>query len=93
MPTFAVTYRYAQDSAEQRDAHRPEHKDFLADLHERGVLRASGPVDGGDGALLVLQAESRAAVTGVLDGDPFHREGLIGERTIREWSLVFGGLR
>ena len=93
MATYAVTYRYADGSAAERDTHRPEHKDFLAGLHESGRLRVSGPVDGGTGALLVIEGGSAEEVAGVLDADPFRRHGLIGDRSIREWSIVFGGLR
>lgn len=93
MGMFAVTYTYAPGSETDRDTYRPEHKDFLTSLHENGTLRISGPLDGGSGALLVLEGSSSEEVASILDEDPFHRHGLIGERTIREWSIVFGGLR
>ncbi|MCF7552333.1 MULTISPECIES: YciI family protein [Pseudonocardia] len=93
MGIYAVTYTYGPDTDVARDAHRPRHKDFLADLHEAGTLRASGPLADGTGALLLLEAESDAQVEHLLDGDPFRQEGLIGERTVRGWSIVFGGLR
>ncbi|MEQ3553334.1 YciI family protein [Pseudonocardia nematodicida] len=93
MATFAVTYTYAEGSDAARDTHRPAHKDFLATLHEKGLLRVSGPLDGGTGALLVFEGGSAGEVGALLDGDPFAVEGLIGERTIREWSIFFGGLR
>lgn len=92
MATYAVTYTYAQDSDVERDAHRPAHKDFLAGLYECGRLRVSGPTDGGSGALLLLEGGSAEEIAGVLDADPFRVEGLIGDRTIREWSIFFGGL-
>ena len=93
MATFAVTYAYASDKESERDTHRSEHKDFLAGLRADGILRVSGPLDGGSGALLVLEGSSSEEITSLLDRDPFHRHGLIGERTIHEWSVVFGGLR
>jgi uncharacterized protein YciI len=93
MGTFAVTYTYGPGTEAERDVYRPEHKQFLADLHEAGRLHVSGPVDGGVGALLVLEGESRDEIAALLDGDPFHRHGLIGDRTVREWAIVFGGLR
>lgn len=93
MATYAVTYSYAEGSDAARDEHRPAHKDFLAGLHDSGRLRVSGPVDGGSGALLVLEGASAEEIARVLDDDPFRRTGLIGDRTIREWSIFFGGLR
>lgn len=93
MATFAVTYTYAAGTETERDTHRPRHKDFLAALHDTGRLRISGPLDGGAGALLVLEGDTADEVGSLLDEDPFHRRGLIAERTVREWTVVFGGLR
>ncbi|WP_372344031.1 YciI family protein [Streptomyces sp. KL116D] len=45
------------------------------------------------GALLVLEADSAEDVTALLDQDPFHREGLVAERTVRAWNIFFGGLK
>lgn len=90
MATFAVNYTYGSGTEAARDRFRPEHKDFLAGLHEAGRLRVSGPVDGG--ALLVFEGSSAEEVAALLDADPFRREGLIAERTVREWTIFFGGL-
>lgn len=91
MATFAVQYTYGANTDAARDRFRPEHKDFLAGLHEAGRLRVSGPVDGG--ALLIFEGSSAEEVAALLDGDPFRREGLIAERTVREWTIFFGGLK
>jgi uncharacterized protein YciI len=95
MAIFAVTYTYAQGSARARDEHRPEHKDFLESQFNAGRLRVSGPFgpDGAPGALLVLEAESGDELAALLDQDPFRREGLIAERTIRDWQIFFGGVK
>lgn len=93
MGTFAVIYTYDTNTEAERGAIRPQHKDFLAELHAAGRLRISGPIDSGSGALLVLQGESAAEVTSVLDDDPFRKHGLIADRSVREWAIVFGGLR
>jgi uncharacterized protein YciI len=95
MATFAVTYTYAEDSASLRDEHRPAHKDFLERQFDAGRLRVSGPygADGAPGALLVFEAPSAGALTALLDEDPFRREGLIAERTVRDWQIFFGGVK
>lgn len=93
MGTYAVTYTYAPDTDAARDAHRPRHEDFLAGLHDSGRLRVSGPLDDAAGALLVVEGGSAAEVEALLDGDPFRQEGVIAERSVRGWSIVFGGLR
>lgn len=93
MALFAVTYRYVQDAA-LLDRVRPEHRAFLADLHESGTLIASGPFVGGEpGALLLLQGEHVGSIETVLEADPFRREGAIDVREIREWNVVIGSLQ
>jgi len=37
-----------------------------------------------------VRPEHREFLSGLLDGDPFHREGLVIGRTVREWTPVFG---
>ena len=90
MTVYAVHYTY-DDRTSRRDEVRPEHRAFLAGLLDDGSLLASGPwVDGVPGALLLLSADSPATVERLLDADPFAREGLVAERTLREWNPVLG---
>ena len=91
MSTYAVSYTYTDDVA-TRDEVRPSHRAFLRALNADGVVRASGPVDGGVGALLILEAESADAALAVLDEDPFALRGLVAERGVRQWDVVIGGL-
>ena len=91
MSTFAVNYTYTDDVA-TRDEVRPSHRDFLRGLNADGVVRASGPVDGGVGALVIVEAESAEAVLAILDADPFAVRGVIAERGVHPWDVVIGGL-
>lgn len=99
MTTYAVTYVYADDPA-ALDAHRADHRAFLRGLHASGTLHASGPqppatgeggVTAAAGALLVLEADSPRAALEILDTDPFRAQGLVAERSAREWTVVIGG--
>ena len=95
MSLFAVTYRYAPDSAAGRDAHRPEHLEFLQELFDAERLVVSGPTDpaGEDpGALLVIRGESAEQVNAVMAGDPFAQHGFV-ERHVREWAVKYGAQR
>lgn len=97
MTIFAVHYVYDSRS-DLRDRVRAEHRRYLAELLEAGMLLASGPftgpTEGGpeepDGALLMLRAESAADVTAALDADPFALAGVVAERTLRPWHPVMG---
>lgn len=87
MSIYTVEYTYTDDDA-GRDQYRPEHREYLGSLE--GLL-LSGPYrDLPAGALLVFRADDEQAVVALLDQDPFHRQGLIAERTIREYEPVLG---
>lgn len=90
MATYAVTYRYADDVA-GLDQHRPEHRAFLREQYEAGRVLLSGPLaDGDPSALIIVRADDMQDAQGVLAEDPFRREGLIAEATIRGWNVVIG---
>lgn len=90
MPIYAVEYTYDPDRGHDRDRVRPEHREFLQSLAEAGTILVRGPYsdDLPPGALIVVAADDAAAALLALDPDPFHREGLILERTLREWTPV-----
>lgn len=91
MAVFAVTYEYGPDLETRMNA-RPAHRKWQGLLHERDVLLASGPLadDGDPGGLLIISAESRAAVEDLLAQDPYVAARVIAATHIREWQPVFG---
>jgi len=93
MPYFATVYRYTDDDA-TRDEVRPSHRAYLDGLAEQGRLAVSGPYVGGErgGALLIFVAHDEAAALELSDDDPFVLQGLVEERTVREWEPVSGEL-
>ena len=92
MGTFAVTYAYTANSSAGRDEHRPRHVDFLQQQFDGGTLVKSGPFgpEEDPGALLIIEADSKADVEALMDQDPFYRNGLVAQRSIRQWNVVFG---
>jgi uncharacterized protein YciI len=92
MGTFAVTYAYAANSSAGRDEHRPRHVEFLREQFDGGMLVKSGPFgpEEDPGALLIIEADSKADVEALMDQDPFYRNGLVAQRSIRQWNVVFG---
>ena len=89
MPVFAVEYVY-NDRADERNEVRPRHREFLRVLLDQGVILASGPIEGGTGALLIVNAADDAAALAHLDPDPFEIGGLIESRSARRWNTVIG---
>ncbi|MCW2841054.1 MAG: hypothetical protein JWR55_2537 [Aeromicrobium sp.] len=93
MALFATRYAYIDDSTEARDATRPAHREYLAELSAQGSLLLSGPYVGGEaGALLVYEAPTEADARALIAADPFVLEGLVAEVTVREWQLASGRL-
>ena len=91
MAFFIVQYVYADNSDTARDQLRGDHRAYMRGLFEHHRLLASGPwVDGQDGALLVLPADSIEQVEQALDLDPFNVAGLVASRSIRQWDPVVG---
>ncbi|MFC0582809.1 YciI family protein [Micrococcoides hystricis] len=92
MPVFAVQYTYGND-IEKIEKFRPEHVDFLSELHATGTLLVSGPWSvPNTGALLLIKAEDVDAAKGIMDQDPFARENIVAERSINQWNVFFGFL-
>ncbi|GAA1488730.1 YciI family protein [Brachybacterium sacelli] len=89
MALFAVQYTYTDD-ADRVAIYRPEHREHLDELHREGTLLLSGPLGGTPGGLLVVVAQSEEDALAKLDGDPFKREGVIIDRSAREWTVVIG---
>jgi uncharacterized protein YciI len=92
MGTFAVTYAYAANSSAGRDEHRPRHVEFLQEQFDDGTLVKSGPFGPEEepGALLIIEADSKADVEALMNQDPFYLNGLVEQRSIRQWNIVFG---
>ena len=84
------TYDHALDSLIQD--FRPAHRQFLRELHAKGILEAAGFLRDGVSteALIILRAPSAAEALAILDDDPFHTSGFIRSRRTREWTPTIG---
>ena len=94
MTIYAVTYRYSDDVA-KRDRVRPEHREYLRGLADRGLLLLSGPHGPGEppGALQLFRAADKAEVSTLIEKDPFTINGVISSSETVEWEPVIGPLR
>ena len=92
MTVFAVEYVYDSARTDDIAALRPQHREFIARLHEEGSVLASGPWEdnAAPGALVIMSAEDADAVQRLLDEDPFHQAHLITQRTLRPWKPILG---
>lgn len=90
MNIYAINYNYDDATTAQRDEIRPVHVEFLQGLFDEGRLLASGPVDDGAGALLIITGEDQADALALMDNDPYRKNDLIAERGVRKWGVFFG---
>ena len=81
---YVVELTYDDNPA--RLAARPAHRELLADLHKRGIVRAAGPWEDGTGALLIFDVETEEEVDGFLAEDPYYRSPGLTVRSKRRWS-------
>ena len=84
---FAAIIEYIQDKEKIQQA-RPVHRQYLATLKANGQLVASGPFTDDSGALIVYEAASREEAEKLLQGDPFHQNGIFVSWKLRPWNPV-----
>ena len=89
MANFAAVVGYIEDQDRVSEI-RPVHREYLSQLLESGKLYKSGPFTDGSGALIIYEAEDLAEAQILLANDPFSKNGIINEATLREWKIVMG---
>lgn len=92
MGLYMIEYRYDHALESLLHTFRPAHRQFLRDLHTRGILLSSGWLREGhtSGAMIILRADSAAEVEEILAADPFHLQGFITCRRICQWHPTIG---
>ena len=85
---YAAVIEYIPD-AEKVQSLRPVHRQYLAQLRERGQLAVAGPFADGTGALIVYEAASAEEAEKLLQADPFNQNGVFVRYALRPWNPVF----
>jgi hypothetical protein len=84
---YAAIIEYSRDK-DKIQSIRPVHRQYLATLRERGELAAAGPFTDDSGALIVYEAASAEEAEKLLQGDPFHHNGIFLTYMMRPWNPV-----
>jgi uncharacterized protein YciI len=92
---FALVAHDRPNSVERRMAVRPEHLKHLESLGDK--LLIAGPFlndkEEGIGSIMVIEAASLEEAKELYGRDPFMREGLFEEVTIKPWRLTINRTR
>lgn len=68
----------------------PEHAAFLNQLVDEGFVVLGGPLGDGERVLLVVSAESEAAIRRRIDADPWTPLRLLPIARIEPWQVLLG---
>jgi len=86
---FVVIGLDAPDGKEKRPQHRPAHLAHLESLAQAGRIPLAGPFTDGTGSLIVIEAESRAAVWEIVSRDPYVVNGVFNRVEVKPFLQVF----
>ncbi len=84
---FAAIVDYSPDDPKLSEV-RPAHRQYLAELRDKGQLAISGPFTEGGGALMVFEVGSKNEVEALLKADPFTTAGVFKSWVIRPWNPI-----
>ncbi len=84
---YAAVIEYIKDKDKIQSV-RAVHRQYLAALKAAGQLAASGPFTDDYGALIIYEADSQEAAEKLLQGDPFHQNGIFVRWVMRPWNAV-----
>lgn len=89
---YILTYKTVDNYVERRAPFRSEHLALATKFYENGELVMAGAlVNPADGAVLVFKGDSPEIAERFAKSDPYVKQGLITEWTVREWTVVIGG--
>jgi uncharacterized protein YciI len=86
---FVIIGHDARGAAEKRPLHRPAHLAHLEPLAQAGKVVLAGPLTDGAGSLIVVDAESLAAVWSLVGRDPYVVNGIFERVEVHPFTRVF----
>ncbi len=80
---------YCDDVLEKRTPYRQAHLDGLAAQNEQGLLITIGPTKDVTKVFAIYEAADEATVKNLVERDPYWKNGIWTEYTIKEWVQVY----
>ena len=89
---YLLIYKTVDNYIERRKPFREEHLVLAQSAYDNGTLVMAGALaDPADGAVLVFKGESVEVAEEFAKNDPYVKNGLITEWSVRPWTVVIGG--
>ena len=76
---------YCENVLEKRSPYRQDHLDGLSTQKESGVLVTIGPTRDLSMFFAIYDADSEETVKHLIEGDPYWKNGIWTDYTIKEW--------
>ncbi|MDZ8239571.1 MAG: YciI family protein [Nostoc sp. ChiQUE01a] len=89
MAKYVLWGTYCEDVLEKRTPHRQAHLDGLAKQKESGVLITIGPTKDITKVFGIYEAEDEAIVRDLIENDPYWKNGIWTEYSVKEWIQAF----
>lgn len=88
---YILSYKTTSDYLEKRGTYRAEHLALANAAYENGsIIMAGALADPADSALLIFKGDSPEVAENFAKNDPYVKNGLITEWTVRPWTVVVG---
>jgi uncharacterized protein YciI len=89
---YILFYKTVENYVERRKPFREEHLQLAMEAYHNGAIVMAGALaDPADEAVLVFKGNSPAVAEAFARNDPYVKNGLIIEWTVRPWTVVIGG--
>lgn len=89
---YILFYKTVEGYVEKRAPYRAEHLALAKSAYEKGSMVMAGALaDPADGAVLVFKGEGPEVAEAFAKNDPYVKNGLISEWSVRPWTVVVGG--
>lgn len=90
---YILFYQTVDDYLERRGEFRDKHLKLAQDAAARGeIILAGALAEPADSAVLVFKGDTSEAAENFARNDPYVKNGLIKDWSVRPWSVVVGQL-
>ena len=91
MNFYILTYHLVDSYLEERGKYREEHLGMAKKGQEAGEIVMAGALDKpADKAVFIFKSESEETAKNFAENDPYYKNGLIKEYSVRKWNVVIG---